>query len=488
MSGNKSIITLLSFPENFLDKYENTFSIISSPRNGKKYLNHKRKRSGVDKLDNTQNKLTKEDNINNSNNNSFKFQDFPKSLLSIIFTYLSFDDLLKLKSLGCRNTYNYLNEIIEIKKSEGCYNFNPINSMKLPNFNFDNDSVSSKKYFYSNVINKNNVPKELKIKYIIYHESSNKNYYLIKTPLFYYFCSCDTDKIITKDNWADDILFKIREIDYFEKFQFINNSKVVIFSIKKILLYDLSNEEYKYNIISLSFSCDFVLFKMNLNLLIVPDLSCQFISFYSINKYLPKRVKKEKNKMEITHVDKKLCNNGHVIDLYDNLICIFCSCSKYVIIFDCKKKKAIKNIKFNYNIKNIEFNNKYLIVYTSDNSINFFDNLNFLPIFNLNLEKIGIKYISMIEPSLFDNIFLAIRTNKKICVIYMENNSFFSFVTLDNELNINENQKIQFIGNKLIKGKNEDNEDIYRLKVKIISSKDCDSINEYFINDYLIGL
>ena len=480
--GNDNI-TISPLPKNYqnvITNYELKYKLCKKE---KKYLNHKRKRNEDDKLNDIHKKLIKKDTASIS----FKFQDFSKNALSVIFSYLTFDDLLKLKNIGSRNVRNYINEIIEIKKSEGCFNLKKISSMKSNTMILDSTSISNKNYYFLNVINNNYITNSVKILYLVYNKSSNKNYYLVKIPFFHYFCSCDKDKKITKDNWSDDVLFKIKELDYFEKFQFIDELKVVFFSIHKILLYDLSDEKYKYNIIYLPFICDFVIYKKNLNLLIVPHTSCDYICFFSINKSMPKKLKKEKYKMEIIH-DNNKCSNGQIIDMIDNLICYFCSCSNFVKIFDCKKMIVIDDIKFGCNIRNIELNKKHLIVYTTDNTMHFLDNKTFSHNFSFNLENNGISYISTIEPSFFDNFFLVIKKNNKILLMYIDNISSFSYVPLVNEIDLAKTKNKQFIGNMVSKEKNEDNEVIFKLRTKMICSEENDSINEYYINDYSIKI
>ena len=457
---------------------------IKSAKKNKKLLNNKRKRENEEELIEIKNKQIKQEN--NNGINSFKFQDFPKNNLIVIFSYLDLDDIIKLKNIGCRNVRNYIEEIIETKKSKGYFNLKLISSIKTNAFIFDNDSISCKKYFYLNILNNYNISNKFKIKYIIYHKSSKKNYYLIKTCFNYYFCSCAVDKEITKENWKDDILFKIKELRHFDKFQFIDESKVVFFSLNIFLLYDLLNAQYKYHIFYLNFICDFVLYKKKLSLLIVPHVSFNYVSFYSINKSLPIKVKKEKYKMEINHTNKA-CENGQIIDLLNNLICYFCSCNKSIKIFDCKKMKIINDIKLDYDIDNIDVNKKYLIVHSNNNNImNFFDNVNFQYIFNFSLDNNGIKYMSMIEPS-FDNIFLMIKKNNKMCLIYLENN-YYSFVPLNNDYNLNDIENNQFISNSLFKKEIIDYEIIFKLNTKLIYSKDYSTINEYVINDFVMDI
>ena len=94
-------------------------NMINSSKKNKKLLNQKRKREEDNEFiidNNIQNKLIKEEN--NNEIKLFKFQDFPKNYLIVIFSYLDFGDLLKIKNIGCRNVRNFINEIIETKKSK----------------------------------------------------------------------------------------------------------------------------------------------------------------------------------------------------------------------------------------------------------------------------------------------------------------------------------------------------------------------------------
>lgn len=460
-----------------------------SSKNDKKLLNHKRRRRKEDNEfiidNNSKNKLIKEENSKEIK--SFKFQDFPKNYLIVIFSYLDFGDLLKLKNIGCRNVRNLINEIIETKKGKGYFNLRLISSIKTNAFICDKDSIQCQQYFYLNLLNNYEVQNKLRIIYIIYNKSSNKNYYLIKTCFSYYFCACDVIKKISASNWKEDILFKIKELRHFDKFQFIDESKVVFFSLNTLLLYDLNDNDYKYHLFLLDYNCDFVLFKKNINILIVPHVSFNYISFYSINKSLPKKVMKEKYKKEIIHCNKT-CENGQVIVFVDNLVCYFCSCSYYVKIFDVKKKEIVDNIRLESAIENIDLNKRYLIIYTVDNSLNFFDKNNLQHKFTFNLDKNGIKYISMIKP-FYDNIFLVVKKNNKMCLMYLENN-YFSFVPLDNQLNVDVIENKKFIVNSLFKGKivDDDDEILFKLNTKMIYMKDFNSINECFINDFVIDI
>ena len=84
---------------------------------------------------------------------------------------------------------------------------------------------------------------------MIYHKQSNKYYFLLKQIFNYYFCSCDKNEVTENGNMNYNILIKIKELEYVHNFQFIDDNKVVFFSLNTILLYDISNDLYKYNII-----------------------------------------------------------------------------------------------------------------------------------------------------------------------------------------------------------------------------------------------
>ena len=456
-------------------------------KKNKRLLNNKRKREFKSVSNIIKRRIIDEENstTNKAVPNSFKFQEFSKNALSLIFAYLDIDDILKLKNIGCRNVRNFINEIFQEKRNNGYLNLKLISSKKPTNIVLDSDTLPCKRYFYKNALINYDIENEPWIKYIVFHKSSNKIYYLVKTLFFYYFCSCDINKKINKENWENDILFKIKEFRFYNNFQFIDESKVVFFSLCNILLYDLSNRDYKYNIFNLDFISDFVLYKSNLHLLIVPHTSCDYISFYSLNKYLPKNVKKEKNKIEVKH--KKDCENGQIKDLCGNLICYFCSCSNHVKIFDCKKMKIANNIELDSGIQNIESNQKYLIVYNIGDWMNFFDINTFEFKFKFNFAKNDIRYISMVEPSSLDNIFLVIKSNKKMCLMYLEDLSYFSVLHLENEFN-SEIVNNYFINNSLSKEKKDDNEIIFKLNTRMMCCNDNYSSDKYFINDYSMDI
>jgi len=120
-------------------------------------------------------------------------------------------------------------------------------------------------------------------------------------------------------------------------------------------------------------------------------------------------------------------------------------------------------------------------------TMNFFDNNNFECKFKFNLRNNGIKFISVIEPYSLDNIFLVIKTNNKMCLMYLENLLYFSYVSLENEFNF-EIKNNYFINNSLCKEKKEDNEILIKLNTRMMCSKEHDSLSEYFINDYSMNI
>ena len=469
----------LPLPEKMINGISKSFLCSKSYKKETKYLNQKRRRINSEDYS-----MEIENQIKKEENDLFKFQYFSKYVLSVIFYYLNFDDILKLKNIGCRNVYNYINELIEIKRSKGCFKLNLSKSVKQKAFLSDYESIPCKKYFYSNIINMDNISYRSNIRYILFNKETNKIYYLIKTSFYYYFCSCEKDKEINRENWKDDLLFKIAE--YVEKFQFIDDNKVAFFSLNKLLLYDLSNENYNYNSIYLDHCCDFILFKKNLKLLIVPHISYKTISFYSLGNNYPKSIRKKKCKTIVEHKNNCDCENWQIIDLSGNYICYFYSCGNTVKIFDCKKMEIINIIKLNYNIKNVELNKKNLIVYTVNNSMHFYDISTFEKKYNFNLIDCDIKYISTFEPSFLDNIFFVMTNSNKIYLMYIGNNFYFSFIPIDNDLNIEEIKNNQFIGNSLIKEIKDinDNINMLELNTKIISCENYDYIKEYIINDY----
>ena len=147
--------------------------------------------------------------------------------------------------------------------------------------------------------------------------------------------------------------------------------------------------------------------------------------------------------------------------------------------------KLKKIIKLNNTIKNVEINKKYLIVYTADNCINFFDSVTFEKKYDYQLAKCDIKNILLFEPFYFDNIFFIIKNNNKSCLIYLEKNNS-SFIPIDNEINIKEIKSNNYITNSLNKQIKEENDTMFEINTKMI----CDEYpkNEYIINDYTLIL
>ena len=164
----------LSFSENIKDEKSNNILKIKKAKKEKKYLNHKRKR--ISKIIN----LMPEEKLIEEDRSKFRLQDFSKNALSVIVSYLSFDDMLKLKNVGSRNIYNYIKELIDIKRSKGYFKLKLKKSIKANIPLSDSDSIPCKKYFYSNMVDMDFVPLKSNIKYMIYHKQSNKYYYYLK--------------------------------------------------------------------------------------------------------------------------------------------------------------------------------------------------------------------------------------------------------------------------------------------------------------------
>ena len=70
--------------------------------------------------------------------------------------------------------------------------------------------------------------------------------------------------------------------------------------------------------------------------------------------------------------------------------------------------------------------------------------------------------------------------------MHIGNNSYYSSISLDNELNTEEIKNNQFIGNSLIKEIKDNNDNINMLEfnTKIIYCDNHDYNKEYIINDY----
>ena len=482
MLADSDKFDFIPLPENIHNENSNDIVEIKMTKKEKNFLNHKRKRSPEISLIN----MTKEELIKEENSEiKFKFQDFSKNALSVIFSYLTFNDLLKLKNVGSRNIYNYIKEIIEIKKNKGCFKLKLMKTIKANIPLSDSDSIPCKKYFFSNLIYSDSIPSNSHIKYMIYHKQSNKYYCLMKNAFNYYFCSCTKEEISKNGNKNYSILFSIKELDYIEKFQFIDENRVAFFSLNELIIYYISNNDFKYNIIYLSHTCDFILFKKNLNLLVIPHSSYQYISFFLLSRSSPKKIKKEKNKLNIQHKINCDCKNGQIIDMCGNSICYFCSCIKHVKIIGCKKMQFIKIIYLDSNIKNVEFNKKYLIIYTTDNCINFFDSKKFEKKYDYKLGKCNIRNILLFEPFYLDNIFFMIKSNNKSCLIYIEKNTSF-VIPIDNEINKEEIKQNNYISNSLNKQIKEDNDTMFEINSKMICAEYAK--NEFIINDYSLIL
>ena len=148
--------------------------------------------------------------------------------------------------------------------------------------------------------------------------------------------------------------------------------------------------------------------------------------------------------------------------------------------------KFIEDIKLNSNVKNVELNNKYLIVYTADNSINFFDKLTLDKRYNFELGNCGIKKILLFEPSYFHNIFLVIKNNNESCLMYIESDKYFSYVLIDNEICIQEMKNNKFITNSFNNQTKDDDDIMLEIKTKLIYTEYPE--RDYIINDYSLIL
>ena len=113
MLDNSDKFDFIPLPENInFNENSNVVIEIKLTKKEKNYLNHKRKRSPeISLISNIVNKEEEKKEI------KFKFQDFSKNALSVIFSFLTFNDLLKLKNVGCRNIYNYI-KIDEVNQSK----------------------------------------------------------------------------------------------------------------------------------------------------------------------------------------------------------------------------------------------------------------------------------------------------------------------------------------------------------------------------------
>lgn len=401
--------------------------------------------------------------------NSIKFQNFSKNIFSVIFTYLRIDDLLKIRNIGSHNIRLCVNELI--KKSDIYLAFSEIKSRANPFMNYY-DSINCQKYFLMNgFLNANyNKKSDIKIKYILYHQQTNKNYYLIHYTFYNYFCSSEIE-IETKTgsenknkkeyiNLLKNVLFTLPEKDYYEKFQFLDEykqSEVAIFSLYKILLYNLSTKQKEHSIY-LSSSCDFVLYKKELRLLIAPNSldEIEFFKIYSGNQKIKESIynlKIEEEKCEDSESPIVLNFNDYIDNTginSNNLICIFRYRCKKVNIFDCQLLKIIHEINSDSIIIEVSIDYKYLIVIT-EKKINYYSiktiKFSFLYSFELNnICKIeNIKYISILNSKYLNNMFVIVgqTLNKKTykpVFLYLENkgnynNFYYSLVPFINDIN-----------------------------------------------------
>ena len=433
----------------------------------KKYLNLKRKRSpnkqksGIQSAGKVQYKTKNIFNLSKNKEkaksteikkeeqhpNTIKFQNFSNNIFSIIFSFLRIDDLLKLKNIGSHNIRIYINELFELMKNDNKgLVLNEIICRNNPYINYY-DSLNSKKYFLMNGYSKennnnNNLKNNVKIKYILFHKPTNKYYYLIHNIFNNYFCYSEIDIPDGNKNLEKKTLFKLPGKDYYEKFQFLEEykqSEVAFFSINKILLYNITTKQKDHCII-LNSSCDFVLYKKENKLLIVPNSSneVEFFKIYNSTsiireqKYILKVGEKNTENPIILNLNDNINNND--VDEYDSLICVYCRGDKKIFIFDCKLYKIVNEIVSNNNINRVNIDKNYLIAITEQN-INYYSfnnkECNFVNSFNLNkICKIeNINHISFLNSKYLDNLFILIarynNQNKyKPILLYLENNTY----------------------------------------------------------------
>jgi len=506
-------------------------------KKNRNYLRLKRKRSPINLKNNSFERTKKKEKSNNNNNfikekkaektedviSTINFQDLSKNVLSIITSYLRIDDLLKLKNIGSHKIRLYIIELFELMKNNHNYFIlKKVQSNKIVFFN-KYDSLLSKHYFIKNsYINELNFKNKLEIKYILYREENNKIYYLIRCLFYTFFCCSEIDD---KDiDCLEDSLFKLPENDYYDKFQFIedfNTNEVSIFSINKILLYDIYTKNKDY-IIYLSYSCDFIFYKKELKLLIAPNSSGNKIEFYKISSL--KNIKFPLGNLDINSNEDEYKDGCDILNLNDytndkdfvNLICAYNFRSKKIIIFDCKKMKNIKVLYTNSNIIKININKLYLIVYSENKSLNFYSlslkqNNEFLFLNTFNLNNIcknpnNIIHLSLInKSSIINNTFILFMNfpEKKIIkpfVLYLEKlnekkDFYYSFAPLWNNINetISDDDDL-IVYNDLVNEKKKDNIslDIYNnfLKLKILICHGKKSLDEKkknkFENNYTL--
>ena len=423
------------------------------------------------------NKIAKKEIQNTNNtNNVIKFQNFSKYILSIIAAFLRVDDLIKLKNIGSHNIRICINEILELMQNNNNYFSLHENNSSNNVFLNDYDSLYCKKYFLKNAYIKdintfiNISKKDIKVKYVLYHEPTNSIYYIIHHLFYDYFCCTElkTEEGEKQNkNWKNNILFTLPFKDYYEKFQFLDeykDSEVAIFSMNKILLYDISTHK-KEQCIFLSSPCDYVLYKKELKILIIPNGNNE-IEIFKIY-YWKKNIRQPFTKFKISennfHNSEK-CKKPTILNISDyytdnnnntikNLICIYFPGDKKIIIYDCKLMKMIKEILSKSNIIKLIINNQYLISITQDKYMNYFSIINdysFLNCFNLNniCKWDKIKYISPLNSKYLENMYLILvritdnnrNYSFKPFLLYLENisnknNFYFCFIPLKNNIN-----------------------------------------------------
>jgi len=508
-------------------------------KKNRNYLRLKRKRSPINLKDNYFERTKKKEKYNNFIKEKkiektedvisiIQFQDLSKNILSIITSYLRIDDLLKLKNIGSHKIRLYIIELFEMMKNN--HNYFILKEDKSNKIAFFNkyDSLLSKYYFIKNsYINELKFKNKIEIKYILYRAENNKIYYLIRNLFYTFFCCSEIeDKDI---DCLESPLFKLPENDYYEKFQFIeefNSNEVSIFSINKILLYNIYTKNKDY-IIYLSYSCDFVLYKKELKILLVPNSSGNKIEFYKIGSL--KNIKIPLGNLDInSNEDENIeykdgCDILNLADYtndkqFVNLICVYNFKSKKIIIFDCKKMKNIKVIYANSNIIKVNINKLYLIVYSENKSLNFYSlslkqNNEFLSLNSFNLNNISINPNNILHLALINNsninnntfILLMNFPEKKIIkpfVLYLEKlnekkDFYYSFAPLWNNINetISDDDDL-IVYNDLVNEKNKKKDnislDIYNncLKLKILICHGKKSLDEKkknkFKNNYTL--
>ena len=492
----------------------------------KSFLKIKRKRShkelkeeGTHSKENLKKKTENDYNFTDNQNKAniaekkkecIKFQYLPKNIFSVIFAYLRMVDFLKLKNVGSHSIRIYINELLNLMKNNNNLTLHEIHSKSKLYMNYY-DSINCKKYYLKNCGSEVPIKNSIKVKYVLYNNRTNKSYVLIHIKLKYFFCDSNYDS-----NLGKDICLSLPDKDYYEKFQFLegfNNLEVAIFALHKILLYNLVTGVRDHCII-LCRSCDFVLYKKELKLLITSHFPDEIV-FFKI--YTGKTNIKEPKYIFKTE-DYSSENKGLPIILNfndfinnDDYICIYIRKCKNIFIFDCKLFKLAHKIVSETNIDRVNINDKYLICITND-VINYYSNINsqysFLYSFNLkNINKnANIRYISLLDSKIFNNMFLVIiqNPNKNIykpILLFLENNGdngfYYSLSSLKNEITdyIYDDEMIctSCLEEKI------NNENIIKMNMVICHSKklSSDDSNEgknnkdqtdYYIKEYAITL